>query len=336
MRGKRAKKTILFIYRRFSTFRKRDFEILKKHFKVIKCKASSNLIKYVFRLLFGVKNSDLLFIWFADWHAFLAVLFAKFFRKKSVVVAGGYDAACVPEIKYGVFCSWWRGRLAKFVYKNADKILVVDESLKREILKNTSFRIGEKIVTVPTGYDSDRWKPEGKKKDIVLTVGSVSWSNVKRKGFETFVKTARYIPRAKFVLVGRHIDDSINYLRSIASQNVMFVGFVSDIELLKWYQKSKVYCQLSRYEGLPNALCEAMLCGCIPVGTKYCGIPTAIGDTGFYVKYGDVGDTTKMIKKALNAKKRLGKIARERIKKLFPIKRRRKELIYYLKEVLKN
>jgi len=26
-------------------------------------------------------------------------------------------------------------------------------------------------------------------------------------------------------------------------------------------------------------LYEAMLCECVPVGTRYCGIPTAIGDT---------------------------------------------------------
>jgi len=40
-------------------------------------------------------------------------------------------------------------------------------------------------------------------------------------------------------------------------------------------------------EGLRNALCEAMLCECIPVGTERNGIPIAIGDAGFYVPYGD-------------------------------------------------
>ena len=47
----------------------------------------------------------------------------------------------------------------------------------------------------------------------------------------------------------------------------------------------------TKYERLPNALhCEAMLCECVPVGTRYCGIPTAIGDTGLYVPYGDSKD----------------------------------------------
>lgn len=81
---------------------------------------------------------------------------------------------------------------------------------------------------------------------------------IKRKGLETFVKSARYLSNIKFVLIGSHLDDSIKYLRSIAPSNVEFTGFVSDEELLKWYQRAKVYCQLSRYEGLPNALCEAL------------------------------------------------------------------------------
>jgi len=60
----------------------------------------------VFKLLALVPKNDLIFVWFADWPAFLAILFTKLFRKKIVVVVGGYDTACVPEIDYGIFCSW--------------------------------------------------------------------------------------------------------------------------------------------------------------------------------------------------------------------------------------
>jgi len=56
-----------------------------------------------------------------------------------------------------------------------------------------------------------------------------------------------------------------------------------------------------------------MLCECVPIGTEYCGIPVAKGDTGFYVPYGDVEATAEAIKKALksNKGKRRGKGSRE-------------------------
>ena len=60
-----------------------------------------------------------------------------------------------------------------------------------------------------------------------------------------------------------------------------------------------------------------MLCGCVPVGTKHCGIPTGIGDTGFYVSYGDEKATAEAIKRALNNPDDLGRKARERIKEKF-------------------
>jgi len=320
-------KTILFVYPGLFTFVKRDRKILEKHFRVIPFYATKNILKTLIQFASNIRNTDLFFIWFAGWHAFLSVLFANIFRKKSIVVVGGYDAAYVPEINYGVFTSWWRGLLAKFVYNYGSKILVVDKSLKNDILKNTNLHIEKKIEVVPTAYDYEKYKVKGNKdKSLVITVGNVTWSVVKRKGFETFVKVAEYLPTINFVLIGRHSDDSINSLKQIATPNVKFTGFVSDDELLRWYQKAAVYCQLSRYEGLPNALCEAMLCECVPVGTKYCGIPTAIGDTGFYVPYDDPKATAETIKQAL-ALPSLGKTARERMISMFTIKEREMRLI---------
>lgn len=70
-----------------------------------------------------------------------------------------------------------------------------------------------------------------------------------------------------------------------------------------------------------------MLCECIPVGTKYCGISTAIGDIGFYVPCDDEKATAEAVKKTLDTPEELGKKARDRIKRLFPLERRKKELV---------
>ncbi len=320
---------ILFVYYRLSSFVRCDLEILKRHFDVKSLQIPSfrNPLN-ILRLFVNILHVDLVYTWFADTNAFFTVIFSMFLRKKSIVVVGGYDAAYVPEINYGIFLNRWRRILVKFVYKHVDLIIVVDLSLKNDILKNTGLKITDKIKVVPTGYDANKWRPDaGSKENLVITVGAVNWSNLKRKGFETFIKAAKHFSGVKFILIGSHQDDSICYLKSITPSNVDFPGFVSEKELLRFYQRAKVYCQLSRYEGLPNSLCEAMLCECIPVGTRFCGIPTAILDTGFYVPYGDVEATVKAIKKALNCGNEKGKAARERIKKYFSIKTREKKLI---------
>lgn len=331
MKKFKEKTKILFAYRSLQSFVERDLEILQKYFDVksVQWRGKRDLPK----IALGVLKSDLTFSWFAGDYAAVAIFFSKLFSKKSIVIAGGGDVAYVPEINYGQFTLGWHKRtLTKFALKHADKVLVVDPSLKGDAIKNAKIN-GGNIDYLPTGYDPNYWKPKGEKEDIILTVGGVNESVMKRKGFEAFVKSAKYIPNVKFVLVGKHVDNSINYLRGIAPSNVEFTGFVTDEELLRWYQRAKVYCQLSRYEGLPNALCEAMLCECVPVGTKYCGIPTGIGNTGFYVPYADEKATAEAIKKALNDSEELGRKARERIMEMFPRERREKELIDIIKRL---
>ena len=313
-------KIALVYYSTFSSFIKKDCDLLSKHFEVSKVNIKS--IKDVFKLMLAVSKCDLTFIWFAGKHAFPAVLLSKALGKRSIVVVGGYDVAFEPEINYGQFTLSWDQRIyAKFSLKYASKVLVVDPSLKDDAIRNAGID-GENIEYLPTGYNSERFKPKDFKENLVLTLAYITNSVVKRKGLDTFVMAASYVPEAEFLLIGKPLDDAIEALKSSASDNVEFTGYLSDDKLLEYYQRAKVYCQLSAYEGLPNALCEAMLCECIPVGTERNGIPTAIGDAGFYVPYGDPKMTAEAIKKALNSSSEMGQKARERIINLFPEERR--------------
>jgi glycosyltransferase involved in cell wall biosynthesis len=329
---------ILFVRSSKSSFIQKDLELLRKHFdvKVVDFVLSRRNLKGTlmtpFKIFKGVLWTDLTFSWFAGTHAFWTVRLSKIFRKKAIVVVGGFEVAKVPEIGYGALLNPRSARMVKYVLENADKVLTVDESLKNDAIKNVGVN-GKNIQTVPTGYDYEKFKPKGKKDNLVITVGYITDAVIRRKGFDTFIKTVEYLPNVKFALIGKHVDNSIEFLKKIAPQNVEFTGFVSDEELIKYYQRAKVYCQLSMREGLPNALCEAMLCECVPVGTKNCGIPTAIGEAGFYVPYGDEKATAEAIKKALNSDK--GKAARERIEIMFPTERRERELKKIIKELTK-
>lgn len=325
MRKSKDKLKVLFIYSSLFSFVKRDLEILQIHFDVkpVQWHGKRDILK----IALDVLKSDLTFSWFASDCAAVAVFFSNLFRKKSIVVAGGYDVAYVPEINYGRFTGSWASKtLTKFALKHADMVLPVSNFTKNELLERAKPK---QLKLVYNGVDIEKFKPYGKKEDnLVITVGGINWSNLKRKGIKTFVESAKFVPEARLVVIGRFIDNSIDYLRSIAPPNVEFTGFVSENELIKWYQKAKVICQLSYYEAFGLTPAEGMACGCIPVVTKErAGLPEFVGKAGFYTVYGDEKGIAEAIKKALNAPDEFRKKARERIKENFPLERREKELV---------
>jgi glycosyltransferase involved in cell wall biosynthesis len=77
-----------------------------------------------------------------------------------------------------------------------------------------------------------------------------------------------------------------------------------------------------------------MLCGCVPVGTVAGGIPTAIGDAGFLVPFGDVPALVRALQQAIDAPDEARRRAREHILKEFPVSRREKELVAVVQGLL--
>lgn len=322
---------ILFVYSSLPSFVKNDLKILQRHFDVTSIqyrRKRDDLVKVARATL----ENDLTFSWFAVDHAAASVFFSKIFGKKSIVIVGGWDAAFVPEINYGRFTlSWNKRMLTKLALKNADLLLPVSNFTKNEMLEKVEPK---KFDLVYNGVNIERFKPSGAKDNkLVITVSAVTWYNLKRKGLETFVNIAKLLPDVKFKVIGKFIDDSIHHLKSISPQNVEFTGFVSENELVKWYQKAKVVCQLSYYEAFGLSPAEGMACNCIPVVTKErAGLPEIVGDAGFQVPYGDRETTVQAIKKALNATDELGEKSRARIKEKFSLQKREEKLV----EIIKN
>lgn len=325
---------ILLVYQNFSTFVEKDYELLSKHFKVRTIHWNNiNKLYLLIQLLIGILRSDVTVSWFADVHALWAVRFSKTLRKKSIVVIGGYEVAKILEINYGALLNPKLVPNVRYILKNANIIITVDEVLKIDAIKNSGVN-GDNILTIPTGYNYEQFRPNGEKENLIITVASGNyWERARLKGLDIFVESAKFLSNFKFIVIGIE-GDALKKLKKISPPNVDFIMQLTQEMVIPYYQKAKVYCQLSMREGLPNALCEAMLCECIPVGSDVQGVRTAIGDAGFLVPYGDAEATAKAIIQALKSDK--GKDARERIKRLFPIERRETELIQTIKEVLQG
>ncbi len=328
-------RVLLVYYGTKSTFIQRDLNILSKYFDV-----DEMSIKYVgdiFTLARKIKKADVIFIWFAGKHAGISVLLSKMLKRKSIVVVGGYDVANIKEIKYGL---WANGSIidklfSKYALKMANKILVVANSLKDKIIKNAHVKRND-IVWIPTGYNSNFWTSTKKMEKSILTVGIIdNYTRIRVKGIDVYINVAKNMPEYTFEIVGLS-PKIIQELKNHIPSNVKLHPPMDLYRLREKYRKATVYCQLSVSEGLPNSLCEAMLCECVPVGTNVGDIPLVIDDSGYVVPYGDVEKTVDAIRKALENHKILGPKARERIKKMFPLERRERELVRIIMELTSN
>ncbi|MFH1008922.1 MAG: glycosyltransferase family 4 protein [Candidatus Latescibacterota bacterium] len=319
---------ILFIKTTNSSFVRKDEEFLKRNYatKVFHFKYGAflrvflseiQLTLWVFRHIW---HSKLLFIWFADYHSLIPILVAGVLGRKSVLVVGGYDVANMPELRYGVFVRKFRGLCAGCSLRNASFVLPVAESLIQDIYENVGDVKGT-IEVIQTGYDYEKWKPnEPKTANQVLTVAIVdSHQRCRIKGIDLFIEIAKRMPDMEFVLVGVN-DNGRDLIEKISIDNLVVVGRIQQDELLRYYQTARIYAQLSLREGLPNVLCEAMLCECVPVGSDIASIADVIGDTGIILKSREVDEGVNAIQEALKSDG--GKLARHRIMRMFPQRKR--------------
>jgi len=326
-RNRRVK--ILFTSTQHTPFITQDLNLLRKFFDVDHLItrglfAPLSILSHMFR-------ADVTFTWFASVYSFAVVLLARMMKKKSFLVIGGVDVARVPELRYGIWLSPWKSLLVGYALRNATKVLAVDASLKKRAIDLAHYT-GENIECIPTGYDTAVWFPAGAKEPFVLTVAKCDdeWK-MKIKGLDVLFECARTMPATRFVVIGLASRLLGNINNQIPS-NVEVIPFVEQPDLLRYYQRAKVYCQPSYIEGLPNSVCEAMLCACVPVGTNVGGMSTAIAGNGPLVPYGDVQQLAAGIQGAMIEPASAGDRARTHISQNFALQKREARLLQMIGE----
>jgi len=308
-----------FLFHHPSTFVVRDIAILTEFGDVrqVGCHGKRD----VFRLASAVLRTDVNYSWFALGHARAAVRMSKLVGKESIVVAGGFDVASIPELDYGMARSGRDVKRTRYVLENATRILAVSKFTEEDVL-----RLAEdaNVDVVYHGFDSDEYSPRGEKEKSVLTVAKVSDQNLRLKGLSTFIEASRRMRDTKFVIAGEHDERIAEIIRKDSLKNLILTGRLSTRELLEYYRKAKAYCQLSYHESFGCALAEAMLCECVPVVTNRGAIPEVAGNAGTYVEYGNVEETVEVISKALESDN--GSEARDRIVQTFPLSKRKEAI----------
>jgi glycosyltransferase involved in cell wall biosynthesis len=322
---------IYFLHTGLISFVKKDLEILQSvHDVKTECnynKALRNLRKN----LRGIIWADIVFCWFGSLHFLPSVFMAKLLGRKIIIVAGGYDVVKLSEIDYGNMRGGLKTLLVKFIFKLADRIISISESNKRETVENAKV-YPLKITMIYHGFAPLK-EPIVPKERMVVTIGAVTRSNLKRKGLEDFVQVAKYFPNVPFKLIGKWADDSYIFLQSIAPTNVELIGFTDESVLSRLLSSAKVYVQASRHEGFGCSVAEAMLYKCIPVVNNVFALPEVVGDTGFLAVPGDIESLKEQIEIALNADESLGNKARKRVLEKFSLNKRTEALLNVIANV---
>jgi glycosyltransferase involved in cell wall biosynthesis len=331
------KKKILMIYTNYSSFVRNDYEILCSEFEVARYQVALTkgifnlafcLIKEFIYLILNIWRFNVIFIWFADYHSLLPVLFAKLSWKKSFIVNGGYDVARIPDLNYGVFCSKLRGFFSSYSMRNCTLNLPVSNFVARKvkaITHNDNYRVVYNCVNIPEGLPVP-----SSEREIILTVGLIdSERTFYIKGIDTFTEVAGLLPQFKFVIVGININ-KLKWLIEKFPANVKCIEAVDHKELINFYLKAKIYCQFSRIESFGVALAEAIQSGCIPLVTNEGALPEIVGNKGFIVS-GNLHQTAKTVEYFYLIGTLNGKLFdTNTIKNSFSLNRRRESLIKYV------
>ena len=184
----------------------------------------------------------------------------------------------------------------------ADRVITVGESTRQYMIDEKGIQ-KDKVITIPTGVDLERFHPRRVKRDFRNEMGVPPDAPVlgtvavfrRLKGHVYLLRAMREIlsvhPDAKLLLVGEGPQEE-NLRRTIAEEglgrSVLLPGYREDVERI--LQAMDVFVFPSLQEALGTAIIEAMAMEKAVVASRVGGIPEIVvdGKTGFLVNPEDV------------------------------------------------
>lgn len=171
----------------------------------------------------------------------------------------------------------WRRRFQSWAAQRADRVLCVSEGVRQFAAE--TLRVPEsKLLVIPNGIDIDAIQPTTytepvDRKHRIIAVGRLD----EQKGFDWLLfrlaKLLREKPDWELVIVGdgQQLPELLMQVESEGlNESVRLVGWQDDLP--SWFRESEIYALSSRWEGMPNALIEAMAHGLPVIATDVEGV----------------------------------------------------------------
>lgn len=289
---------IIYVFPKSFHFVQKDIEALRDHV-TLHCQRFSTgpawflpwdyIRQFFFLLSLRAQGVRHVIAHFAGHHTVLPT--ALGFR--TIIIIAGSDACSFPEINYGGFRKpLMRWAMCRSMHK-AVRLAPVHWSLERFENRFSTFGPREQgyahfvqdlrtpSTGIPYGFDTDSWTaPEGTRDpcSVLCVATGVEPGNAVhfRKGIDLIIQAASLLPDHRFTVIGAARPEAYQGLPS----NVRIHSGCAPDELRVCFGAHTIYLQPSVMEGFPNALCEAMLMGCIPVTSDITSMPDIVGGTG--------------------------------------------------------
>jgi glycosyltransferase involved in cell wall biosynthesis len=302
-----------------STFVKKDQKILEACGHVITNRLDFSrkyllpwvLLGQLIKLIFYSFKIDIYVCQFAGYHSFLPCLFARIMGKKSIIISGGTDCVSFPGIGYGNFYRPILRDFTRWSYLLCTDICPKHQSLwlydyqydpqepSKQGIKAFIPNIEKNVTVIYNGYDPEKWPllDIPRKKNSFITVsGAFEYPfQVQLKGIDLLLQAAERLPEYTFTIAG--VPDWKKL--EIRSENVTILPPVNHEDLYKLFNEHEFYVQISMAEGFPNALCEAMLCGCTPIVSNVFSMPEIVGQTVNILKNRNKESLVQLLKNAI-------------------------------------
>lgn len=222
---------------------------------------SRNLFKNMLWLRKNVNKEDIFLSFLAPFNI-IAIL--SLFLKKRIIVADRNDPNFDPE---NIFVRYLRNILYYFT----EKIVCQTESNKKYFNKKIQKRIS--VIYNPIYISEKVGSALTEKKDnIIVSIGRLTKQKNQTLLIEAYRKILKYHPNYKLIIYGEGEErESLEkYIKKLNLEQKILLPGIS-VNVHEKIKRAKVFIMTSNYEGMPNALLEAMSLGLPCISTKVSG-----------------------------------------------------------------
>lgn len=207
-------------------------------------------------------------------------------KKNQIVVIHDAAVYASPNGFSFAFRAWYKS-LFFFTSKISKKILTISEFSTKELIKYLKVKT-EKLGFITEGKEHFENVKENNevlnkfnltKDKYVFAVSSLN----PNKNFEALVKATEYLQNQDFeVVIAGGTDPKVFGSTNIESNNVKYLGYITDEDLKGLYKNAGCFVFPSVYEGFGLPPLEAMSVGCPVLVSEVGPMPEVGGDASLY------------------------------------------------------